>query len=47
MAAYKVTKNVTLQLNVYNLTDEFYSASAYSNWVVPGPAARLAPWRAY
>ena len=24
MAAYKVTKNFKLQLNVYNLTDEYY-----------------------
>ena len=37
MAAYKVTPHVTLQLNIYNITDELYYTSAYSNWVVPAP----------
>jgi catecholate siderophore receptor len=35
MAAYKVTKQSTLQLNVYNVTDKNYYQSAYSNWAVP------------
>lgn len=37
MAAYKVTPNATLQVNIYNLTDEYYFASAYSGFVVPAP----------
>jgi catecholate siderophore receptor len=37
MAAYKITPKSTLQFNIYNLTDEFYAATAYSNWFVPGP----------
>ena len=36
MAAYKLTKQITLQFNIYNLTDEFYAAQAYTNWFVPG-----------
>lgn len=42
MAAYKVTPNATLQLNVYNLTDKYYYTSAYSNWAVPGPSRSAA-----
>jgi catecholate siderophore receptor len=38
MAAYKVTKYATLQLNVYNLFDKVYYAGVYNNWVVPGPS---------
>jgi catecholate siderophore receptor len=30
MAAYKLTKNVDLQLNVQNLTDETYYDKAFS-----------------
>jgi len=37
MASYKLAPDVTLQLNVYNLTDKYYYDSAYSNWAVPGP----------
>ena len=35
MAAYKVTKQSTLQFNVYNVADKTYYGSAYSNWAVP------------
>lgn len=38
MASYKVNRNTTLQLNVYNLTDKYYYSSAYSNWAIPGPS---------
>jgi catecholate siderophore receptor len=37
MAAYKVTKNLKLQLNVYNLTDEYYfDTLAGAGYAVPG-----------
>jgi catecholate siderophore receptor len=37
MAAYKVTQNFKLQLNVYNLTDEYYFDSlAGAGYAVPG-----------
>jgi catecholate siderophore receptor len=36
MAAYKLSPKVTLQFNVYNLTDKYYFESAYTNWAVPG-----------
>ena len=42
MAAYKINAKSTLQFNVYNLTDEYYAASAYSNWYVPGPSRTFA-----
>ena len=42
MAAYKVTPKSTLQFNIYNLTNEFYAASGYSNWFVPGPSRTFA-----
>ena len=42
MAAYKVSKNATLQLNIYNLTDEVYYTSAYSNWALPAPGRTAA-----
>ena len=35
MAAYKVTKNSTLQLNVYNIGDELYYAQYYAGHAVP------------
>ena len=38
MAAYKITPKSTLQFNIYNLTNEYYAASAYTNWYVPGPS---------
>lgn len=38
MAAYKVDKNLTVQLNVYNLTNEFYyDTVAGAGFAVPGP----------
>jgi len=38
MAAYKVDRNLTLQLNVYNLTDEYYyDTVAGAGFAVPGP----------
>ena len=43
MAAYKFPDNkTTLQFNVYNITDEYYFASAYSNWAVPGASRTFA-----
>ncbi|HVG51099.1 MAG TPA: TonB-dependent siderophore receptor [Xanthobacteraceae bacterium] len=38
MAAYKITPKSTIQFNIYNITNEFYAATAYSNWFVPGPS---------
>ncbi|MEH6952146.1 TonB-dependent siderophore receptor [Nitrobacter sp. NHB1] len=35
MASYKVTKESTLQLNIYNLTDEHYYAQYYGGHAVP------------
>jgi catecholate siderophore receptor len=38
MAAYKVNRNFTVQLNVYNLTDEYYfDTVAGAGFAVPGP----------
>ena len=42
MAAYKFTDKTTLQFNVYNLTDKYYYASAYTNWAVPGASRTFA-----
>jgi catecholate siderophore receptor len=37
MAAYKVTRNFTLQLNVYNLTNEYYfDSAAGAGYAIPG-----------
>ncbi|HEY0331344.1 MAG TPA: TonB-dependent siderophore receptor [Rhodopseudomonas sp.] len=37
MAAYKVDRNLTLQLNVYNLTDKYYyDTAAGAGYAVPG-----------
>jgi catecholate siderophore receptor len=35
MASYRVTKNSTLQLNIYNITDEMYFAQYYQGHAVP------------
>jgi catecholate siderophore receptor len=35
MASYALTKNLKAQLNINNITDEYYFESAYSNWAVP------------
>jgi len=35
MTSYKVAKNATLQLNIYNLTDELYFAQYYQGHAVP------------
>jgi catecholate siderophore receptor len=35
MTSYKVAKNATLQLNIYNLTDEMYFAQYYQGHAVP------------
>jgi catecholate siderophore receptor len=46
MAAYKITPKSTIQFNIYNLTNEFYAASVYSNWFVPGASRTFAAtWR--
>ena len=42
MAAYKLTKEITMQLNIYNLTNAFYAAGAYTNWIAPGAARSAA-----
>lgn len=42
MTSYKITNNITAQLNIYNLTNEYYYASAYSGWAVPGPGRSAA-----
>ena len=36
MTSYKVTTNITAQLNIYNITNEYYFAQVYNNWAVPG-----------
>jgi catecholate siderophore receptor len=41
MISYPVTDNLTLQLNAYNLGNEFYYATSYDTWpnenhAVPG-----------
>lgn len=37
MAAYKVTKNFTMQLNIYNIADEYYfDTAAGAGFAVPG-----------
>jgi catecholate siderophore receptor len=35
MTSYKITPKMTLQLNIYNLTDEYYYAQYYSGHAVP------------
>jgi catecholate siderophore receptor len=42
MTAYKITNNITAQLNIYNLTNEYYFAQVYNNWVVPAPGRSAA-----
>ena len=42
MAAYKLTPKVTLQFNIYNLTDNYYYKSAYTNWAVPAASRTFA-----
>ena len=37
MASYKLNNYSTLQINVYNLTDEYYFSQAYTSFAVPGP----------
>jgi catecholate siderophore receptor len=36
MTSYKITNNIIAQLNIYNLTNEYYFAQVYNNWAVPG-----------
>jgi catecholate siderophore receptor len=36
MTSYKITTNILLQLNIYNITNEYYFAQTYNNWAVPG-----------
>jgi catecholate siderophore receptor len=36
MTSYKITNNILAQLNIYNLTNEYYFAQVYNNWAVPG-----------
>ena len=37
MASYKLAPKTTLQLNIYNILNEYYFGSIYNNWAVPGP----------
>ena len=37
MTSYKLDKNWTLQLNLYNITNELYYASYYQGHAVPAP----------
>jgi catecholate siderophore receptor len=47
MTSYKVHKNHTIQLNIYNLTDERYYAQYYSGHAVPASGRYAAlSWRA-
>jgi catecholate siderophore receptor len=36
MTSYKITGNILVQLNIYNITNEYYFAQVYNNWAVPG-----------
>jgi catecholate siderophore receptor len=36
MTSYKITNNIIAQLNIYNITNEYYFAQVYNNWAVPG-----------
>jgi catecholate siderophore receptor len=36
MTSYKITTNIIMQLNIYNITNEYYFATVYNNWAVPG-----------
>lgn len=38
MTAYKIDKNWTLQLNVYNITNELYYSQYYAGHAVPAPS---------
>jgi catecholate siderophore receptor len=42
MTSYKITGNIIAQLNLYNLTNEYYFAQVYNNWAVPGPGRSAA-----
>ena len=48
MTSYKITTNITAQLNIYNITNEYYFATVYNNWAVPerplGRADRERRW---
>ena len=46
MTSYKITNNITAQINIYNLTNEYYYAQVYSNWAVPGTGPLSGPDRA-
>lgn len=37
MVKYKMSKRITLQANVYNLTDNYYLDQLHPNHVIPGP----------
>jgi catecholate siderophore receptor len=36
MTSYKLTNNIVAQLNIYNISNEYYFAQVYNNWAVPG-----------
>jgi catecholate siderophore receptor len=42
MTSYKLKPNVVLQLNVYNITNEYYYSQVYNNWAIPGPGRSAA-----
>jgi catecholate siderophore receptor len=42
MTSYKISSNWIAQLNIYNLTNEYYFAQVYNNWAVPGASRSAA-----
>jgi catecholate siderophore receptor len=42
MTSYKITNNIVAQLNIYNITNEYYYAQVYNNWAVPAPGRSAA-----
>ncbi len=42
MTSYKIDKNWTLQLNIYNITNELYYATYYAGHAVPAPTRSAA-----
>jgi catecholate siderophore receptor len=42
MTSYKLTNNIVAQLNIYNITNEYYFAQVYNNWAVPAPSRSAA-----
>jgi catecholate siderophore receptor len=46
MTSYKINPNNTIQLNIYNITDEHYYAQYYAGHAVPAPGRSASlSWR--